>query len=313
MTTSNPRQTPIVGRLATTPEAGGFVVHDRPFIAANLVAEPIGHHADRVALPELRYGVCRPASTWLCRIDDIAATAGLLTCRRGAILDLLLRRTQFAPLGDDCCQHPVWINETFERTWLFVQLLLLLDQRTRPGGHHLLPVSLEQQVAQRLTATFRILDSFADWQVHAHSDLLRCMARDLVELFGSAIGDLGIRLDIERRRLPQLHWRALILAASHLIMRALLKGFRRRSDGTILVSLCAIAPHCIRLTITDDRSGAMARPDMDETSVLEDLTHLMDASLAWRSGTQSGSVAEITMRDLRRDCTGPRRRNYMRG
>jgi hypothetical protein len=255
--------------------------------------------ADRAALQDPRHGVRQPAPIRLCRIDHIAATAGLLTFRRGAILDLLLRGTQLAPLSDACYHHPVWVNETLERTWLIVQLLLLLDQRTRSGGHHLPPASLEQEVAQRLTETFRILGNLADWYVQAHSDLLRCMAHDLVELFGPDIGNVDIRLNIERRRLPELQWRALILAACHLIMRALLNGFRRRSGGTIFVSLCTIAPQCVRLTITDDGCDAMAKRDADEVSVLKDLADLMNASLVRRRGAQNGSVAEITIRNFR--------------
>jgi hypothetical protein len=59
------------------------------------------------------------------------------------------------------------------------------------------------------------------------------------------------------------------------------------------------------LTITDDGCDAMAGCDTDEASVLEDLMHLMDASLAWRRGTRNGCVAEITMRNLGSSSTGP--------
>src|ERR1700691_3349878 len=99
MTTSDLRQIPTDDRLVTTPGDGGAYMRDRPLIAATPAAEPTGRQPDRAASPELRYGDAarsgwRPASAWLCRIDNIAATACLLTCRRGAIFDLLLRRTQ---------------------------------------------------------------------------------------------------------------------------------------------------------------------------------------------------------------------------
>jgi hypothetical protein len=242
--------------------------------------------------------IFRPVHIRPCQIDDIAATANLLTGRRGHILDLLLSRPNLAPLSDGGCQHPVWITEAVERTWLIVQLLSLLDQRSRFGGHHLLPASLEHQVARRLAIAFHTLEYLSDHDLHAHSDLLRCVARDLVELFGPVIGDVTIRLDIERRRLPQLQWRALILTSSHLIMRALLNGYRRRSDGRILVSLCTIAPHCVRLNVTDDGCCATARRDANKASVLDDLALLLDASLSWQRGARNGSVAEVTLKRL---------------
>jgi hypothetical protein len=255
--------------------------------------------ADHAATQDPRQGVRRETAIWPCQIENIAAAAALLTFRRGKILDLLLGKTQLPLLSDARCHHPVWVNETLERTWLTVQLLLLLDQRSRSGWPHLPSVSIEQQIAQRLAEIFRVLNNFVDQRIQTHSDLLRCMARDLVELFGPNIGDLDIRLNIERRRLPELQWHALILAAAHLIMRALLNGFRHRSGGAITVSLCAIGPHCVRLTIADDGCDALARRDSNEASVLNGLTHLMNASLVQRRGTQNGSVAQITMRDLR--------------
>jgi two-component sensor histidine kinase len=63
--------------------------------------------------------------------------------------------------------------------------------------------------------------------------VLREIVRDLVTLFGPTAGDIELHLNIERVALAAYRRRALVLAASELVINALLHAFKGRSGGLI--------------------------------------------------------------------------------
>lgn len=232
---------------------------------------------------------------WACRIEDTAEAADLLTSRRGAILDLLLKATRSARDDDRTMLEPIWANETFERVYFIVELLLMLDHRMKAGSRHLSGVRIEHQTALRLAGAFRLLNDLTDRDVQPCCGLLRDVVRDLVELFGPAVGDVVVKLDIERLALPQFEWRALILAAGNLVLRALLHAFRGRSFGVVQVSLRRVGDSYARLIVADDGCDLTYDREADGWAVLEDLTAILDSRVAYRRANRGGTIAEIVI------------------
>ena len=155
-----------------------------------------------------------------CRIGSVAVSASLLTSRRAAILSLILESISPVRDGDGSMLHSVWANEVLERVSLIIQLLSSLDRQARAGSHHLPGMRNERQTAVRLATTFGLLNDLPDHKARPCSNLLRHLVRDLVALFSPAGGGVVIKLEIEKFALPLFRRRALILAASYLVLRA---------------------------------------------------------------------------------------------
>jgi hypothetical protein len=238
----------------------------------------------------------RDAGTWTCRLETLAEAAALLTPRRGAILDLLLKAMSPVRGGDGSVLQPIWVNEAFERAIFIVELLLLLDHRTQDGRRRLPGLRIEHQTGIRLAMAFRCVNDLGDRTPQPCSDLLRYIVRDLVELFGPSVGDVAVKLEIERLALPRLQWRALILAAGNLVLRSLFRAFRGRSFGTITVSLRRVGRSSARLVVADDGCDRIGEREADGWAVLDDLAAILDSSFAYIRTDEGGMAAEIIVR-----------------
>jgi hypothetical protein len=262
---------------------GGFVVRGEPRVAHHTLVLPLGAQP----LGQLE------TLAWPCRIARMAEASNALTRRHAAILGLLLTK----PVSHDegSILQPIWRNEALERAALMIELLATLDRRIRVGCQHVPTARIERQSAGRLAIAFQSADCLSGSGIQTCSDLLRYIVRDLVELFGPAVGEVDVTLEIERLALSSVRWRALILTTVNLVLRALCRAFGRRSFGTIAVCVRRSARGELRLTVADDGDALTPARAADDWGVLDDLAAVLDSRVIYRRGSHGGTVAEVAI------------------
>jgi hypothetical protein len=229
----------------------------------------------------------------LCRIEQMATRTAGVSPLRSAILGILLE----AALGDKHCDHPVlqplWANEAMQRAYSMVRLVAALERGVPPQGCHPLALAAEVRLAQELAASFRpIVVAGGETSVPC-SQGLGAVVRNLIELFGPAIGRIQVRTSIEPIKLPAFRQRALILAASELVINALCHAFAFRRHGHIIVSLHHMGTTEARLCVVDDGRG-MPQCRSQPCGIAFDLASLLGSDLIYRPGEGVGTRAEVT-------------------
>jgi two-component sensor histidine kinase len=212
----------------------------------------------------------------------------------GELLTVLL---QSAVLGvESGCEvlRPLWAEEAMHRSYNILKLVALLQRRIRRGRRDDVTHHIERSIAVHLAALYRSLVTGSDRNIVFCSAVLRGVVSDLVALFGSVSGDVKLRTNIEHIALPEFQRRALVLAASELVMNALLHAFKGRGHGRLQVELCLVDSRTARLTVTDDGVGCRIDPVEAERGVAGSLAGLLGSSLAYRPCLRNGTTAEIT-------------------
>jgi two-component sensor histidine kinase len=125
------------------------------------------------------------------------------------------------------------------------------------------------------------------------SHILRSVVANLVELFGST-REVQLRSAIEAVSLPAYRRRALVLAASELVINALRHAFKGRREGQIVVVLRILSDRHARFIVADDGIGCHLDPVEAERGVAGGLASLLESDLVYAPYSAAGTVSEIT-------------------
>jgi hypothetical protein len=246
---------------------------------------------------DIRHGKTGPAP--ISRFEQIAYTAAGISAQRVKLLGVLLSSPSPALCGGRPVLRPIWAAEAIHRAYSIVRLVTRLERRTpthdeQPGRLH-----FEDRLGDELASIFDSLAIDRDEELRPCSTSLRDVARNLIELFGPAVGgDIILASSVDRLALPAFQHRALILAASELVMNTLLHAFNGRSAGRVTLELAVLNQGMARLTVTDDGnypSGA-APHCPTRCSVISYLAHLLQSEPVYRSGIGGGMIAKSIFR-----------------
>jgi len=227
------------------------------------------------------------------RLELMAARSETLSPRLSQVLDVLLdaSRTTSAAGGDDL--QSLWAQEAIHRAYNMVQLMPRLRSSATAGISAGATMQLNHVTATDLASLFRALDFTPDDAEVPCSTILRGVVCNLVALFGSAAGQVAITTDIEPLCLPTRKRRALVLAASELVVNSLRHGFVGRCRGRIEVILHAVDATRARLAVVDDGIGLLGHRPSPHCGVAASLVAQLEANLVYRRRNRGGTVAEF--------------------
>jgi hypothetical protein len=230
------------------------------------------------------------------RLQQIMDLDHAVTSRSmGKLLAVLLPSA--IPDGSSGCDvlRPLWAEEAMHRSYNFIRLALALQQRPRLGPAGGLTCNAELCLATNLAALYRSLVACPERQVVPCSVVLREVVRDLVALFGPIVGDVELHLDIERIALAAFQRRALVLAASELVINALLHAFKGRRHGSVSVELHAIDTWRAGFRVSDNGIGCDDRRIDVGSGIAGGLASLLGSQLLYRSRNGRGTIVELAL------------------
>ena len=186
-------------------------------LAATELSEVSSHRGD---LPSHCFlsgfnGRCRPGS-----FGSHAGSRGG-SVQRARLLALLLGSASLTSC-EGSLLRPIWAMEAMRRAYNMIRLVGFLDRNTPLSGIDSHRPDFENRLAAALAATFDSLAIERDEVLRPCSMALRSLTQNLVELFGSAIGNIVLSTCVDRLMLPAFQQRALILLTSELVTNVLL-------------------------------------------------------------------------------------------
>jgi hypothetical protein len=210
------------------------------------------------------------------------------------LLAVLLPCSRPACSGGGEVLRPLWAEEAMHRSYNFLRLVFRQAPGRGPGKG--LTHMAELCLATDLAALYGSLAAVPERQVVSCSPVLREIVRDLVALFGPTAGDIELHVNIERVALAAYRRRALVLAASELVINALLHAFEGvRTGGLISVELLLIDGWRARLRISDDGVGCGNCRIGAGCGVAGGLASLLESELVYHSPKRSGTIVELVL------------------
>jgi two-component sensor histidine kinase len=198
--------------------------------------------------------------------------------------------------------RPIWAMEAMRRAYNMIRLVGLLDRKAPLSDTDSHRPDFENRLAAALAATFDSLAIERDEVLRPCSIALRSLTQNLVELFGSAIGDIALSTCVDRLVLPAFQQRALILLTSELVTNVLLHAFNDRIDGRIVVELWVPTRGDASLTISNDGNLLSSIPHQQQAgrcSMAGDLADLLQGDVVYTPRVGGGQIANVTFRYLR--------------
>jgi len=222
----------------------------------------------------------------------LAAPAAAVPPRLGHVLGLLLDAARPGDCGGRAVLRPLWAEEAMHRAYSFVQLAMRPEMRIGLADCSM-SRHWDHALAARLAALYRDLAITQDEVRKPCAEALRGVVHNLVALFGSGVGQVVVRTEIERLSLPAYQRRALVLAASELVVNALRHAFLGRYDGRIEVTLKAHDARRTRLAVADEGIGYGRDRMAAQRGIAGGLAGLLEAELLYRPRLGGGTMAEI--------------------
>jgi hypothetical protein len=231
----------------------------------------------------------RPRLRQIVDLDDVVTLRPMVK-----LLAVLLQPSLRLTCSNGCeALRPLWAEEAMHRSYNFVKLVF--RQALARGPSNGLTHMAELCLATDLMALYGSLAAVPPRHVVSCSPVLREIVRNLVALFGQTAGDIELHVNIERVALAAYRRRALVLAASELVINALLHAFEGRTGGLILVELHLIDGWRARLRISDDGVGCGNSRIGAECGVAGGLASLLGSELVYHSRKQSGTIVELVL------------------
>jgi two-component sensor histidine kinase len=202
------------------------------------------------------------------------------------------------PRTEEVSQQPVWAEEATHRAanlqHLVTNLDRLLDDRKVDSANRV-------RAHARANALVRAYQSL-DEDLHAGpcscAPEIKAIASGLVELYGHTLGSVVLCLELQPILLAGEARRALVLAASELVVNALRHAFGTRQTGTIEIWLyrdqearqdvLAVADDGVGLS-NFDGAGGMGH------SIVRGLAKVLEGEVVWRRSPLLGG-AEVMLR-----------------
>jgi hypothetical protein len=154
------------------------------------------------------------------RFEAVVRNSSGLSRQRQAVLGVLLGSSWGCKRSDLAVLQPLWANEAMQRACDMVRLMAALDAAVPASHAPRATFSVESRLAGALATAYQELSSPDERELVACSGLLRTVIRGLVELFGEPFGVAKLQTNIERLTMPAFQRRALVLAASSLLLDA---------------------------------------------------------------------------------------------
>jgi two-component sensor histidine kinase len=188
---------------------------------------------------------------------------------------------------------PLWAEEAMHRAYAMLRLLFRQAGWELRRGRNEFTNSMEVVLARSLATGYRSLASVPENKVVPCAEPLREILLNLGALFAHCSG-IVVQMTIEEIRLPAYKRRALVLAASELMINSITHGF---NDGCtnrrIEISLVLLAKKCACLRVADNGVGFdHGHPDVTR-SISGALADLMEAELRYYPSAEWTTMAEI--------------------
>lgn len=234
-------------------------------------------------------------STTVSRFEQIIAATDRISPQRQRLLGLLLSAGPSAHCNGRSVLRPIWADEAMHRAYRMVRLVGQLDE-AMPRYRIRSPwPNFESKLGLDIKTTFDSLAILYDEEPRSCSAPLRDIVRDLVELFGPAIGNMTAATSVDHLTLPAFRHRALILLASELVTNAMLHASKDRRDSRIALRLSVLGHDAARLTVTCD--GCF---DLDYIQrqpaccdVITDLSDLLQGEPICQSRLGGGTIVDL--------------------
>jgi hypothetical protein len=224
----------------------------------------------------------------------IARSSLGLSHQRRALLSCLFGSGLTEDRSGPAVLRPLWANDAMQRAYDMVRLTAALDAASPAGGAPQATFAVESRVAAELALTYRQLSAHDAQDQVPCSGSLRTVLRNVVELFGMPFGGPELRTDIQSMTMPAFQCRALVLAASGLVMSALTETFApvRRID----VELTPLGFGVMRL-----RTAVISATGTDAgcSHNLQDLVSLLDEGCLHAFAAGGGYEVEVYFRPNR--------------
>ena len=230
------------------------------------------------------FGPARKRPRPVGRIETMLLDSQMLSQPRSRVLGVLLEAANPEACGGNTTLKPLWANEAMHRAYQTVRLARLLDGRIPCSDRQPAEIDLEWRVAKNLAEAMRSLRIARDAERLPCSEALRDVVRDLVELFGGAVGIADISTSIERLELASFKRRALVLMAGHLVVELLLHAYRAGRSGQVLVMLDRPRHWLGRLAVGYDDHAVPFGPLDGRYGVIDDLASLLECDVTYRAG-----------------------------
>jgi hypothetical protein len=212
---------------------------------------------------------------------------------RTEILCRLLEPIRPAAWGGRPVLWPLWADEMVHRTYVTIHLTALLISKLRLDGDASLRFELDYAVASNLATTLGELVVVHDNERLPCSAIIRGIARNFVELFGPAAGNIGIATRIEPLLLAAFKRRALVLVVVELISQALVYAFCGLDAGQIELHLRRISRSRARLTVKNSNGTLPAYVSKSGRWIGNDLASLLEAEIVYDVAASGGTLAQI--------------------
>ena len=229
-----------------------------------------------------------------CRIERMAASVGVMSIQRQAVLGVLLDRILPCSSNGLMDLQPLWANEAMHRAYSMVRLVSELEHRMPVGMRYPLGIATEYRLAAELAALVRSLGLNDGAEALPCASALRTTVRNLIQLFGPVVGQIHISSWIEPIEMPAQKGRAIVLATSELVVNALLHAFGCRSSGCIAVTLSRTEPWQAQLAVADDGWGRPKYRANQHEGIASDLAALLESEIVYRPTAGGGTRAEIS-------------------
>jgi two-component sensor histidine kinase len=246
-------------------------------------------------LPQDFSGLCEPGS-----FGNDTANEGVSVQRIRLLAPLLASASLTSCEGS--LFRPIWAMEAMRRAYNMIRLVGVLDRNAPVSGIDSHRPDFENRLATALAAIFDSLAIDRDEVLRPCSMALRSFAQNLVELFGSAIGNIALSTCVDRLMLPAFQQRALILLTSELVINVLLHAFRDRIDGRVAVELWVPRRGDVTLTVSNNGnfpSHAAQQPQVARCSMAGDLAELLEGNVVYMPRVGGGQIAKVTFRNPR--------------
>jgi two-component sensor histidine kinase len=190
------------------------------------------------------------------------------------------------PRTEEFSQRPVWADEATHRAANLRHLAMNLDRLL--DDRKIAPSSRVRALARAnaLVRAYRSLDVDPETGPCSCAEEIRDIASGLVEIFGHAVGSVVLSLELQSLLLAGEARRALVLAASELVVNALRHAFIGRQTGNIEIHLYHDqAAQKEVLVVADDGVGLSnaEEPAGMGHSIICGLAQVLGGEVTWRS------------------------------
>jgi two-component sensor histidine kinase len=226
------------------------------------------------------------------RFELIAARAETLPPHQSDLLGPLFQAAHTTGDAGRAVLRPLWAEEGMHRAYALLRLINRKTERSQGRPVGTFGAGVERALARDLATAYRALAIGRDDERVACSVLLRDIALGIGALFGG--GAVVVRTMIDPITLPAYKRRALVLAASELLVNALTHAFPEESrGGRIDVSLRALDDRRACLRVADDGVGIGAISNPVQPGVASGLADLVEAELVYYRTANWATLAEI--------------------